>query len=364
MQNKFYLTKEMFTDRERLILENGNMRAYTFLFSTGVCGIRVENEKGYIIMLPYQGQQIWRISFLSHDLVMRTSFDEPRPTQHYGSTYGAFLVHCGINAMGVPQKEDNHPLHGELPNVIYTHAFLFSGEDENGKYISVAGEYNQKQAFAQDYIFAPECRLYEKETIIHETINITNNRSKAMEYMYLCHLNFRPIDGGELIYTAKYDKEHIKVHKIIPDSVPEDTAKKLKDYMDRVQEDPSIHHILDYDSQYYDPEICFAIKYESDDEGLAHTMHFMPDGHSGYVAHPVDALPVGVRWISRSADEESLGMVLPATAEHLGYTLAKKQGYIKTIAPKSTISFTVKAGLLNPEDSKEMKTKINNLMGR
>lgn len=364
MQNKFYLSKEMFTEREKLILENGNMKAYTFLFSTGICGVRVENENGYIVVLPYQGQQIWRASFLGHDLVMRTAFEEPRTPETYLSTYGGFLLHCGINAMGAPSKEDTHPQHGEIPNVEYTKAFLISGEDENGKYISVAGEYNKKVAFVQEYVFAPECRLYEKATVIEEHINITNNRSKAMEYMYLCHINFRPEDGSELVYSAEYNKENVKVHKIVPETLPADHAKKLKDYMDAIQEDITIHNKVDYKSQCYDPEICFAVKYKADDEGYGHTMQYLPDGYAHYVAHPTAVLPVGVRWVSIGADEESMGMVLPATSEHLGYIHAKKLGQVKILEGKSTLSFTIKTGLLAPNEAKSMKKKINDMMGR
>lgn len=362
--NKFYLSKEMFTEREKLILEYGNMKAYTFLFSTGICGLKVENENGYIIVLPYQGQQVWRAVFKGHDLVMRTSFDEPRFPETYLSTYGGFLLHCGINAMGAPSKEDTHLQHGEIPNVEYTNAYLLTGEDENGKYISVAGEYNKKVAFIQEYIFAPECRLYENETVLHEIITITNKRSKPMEYMYLCHINFRPVDGSELIYSAEYNKENVKVHKIVPDTLPADHAKKLKDYMDAIQEDITIHNKVDYKSQCYDPEICFAVNYKGDEEGYAHTMQYMPDGYAHYVAHPVDVLPVGVRWVSIAEDEESMGMVLPATAEHLGYIHAKKLGQIKMLDAKSSMTFKITTGLLCPDEAKSMAKKINDMMGR
>lgn len=364
MENKFFLTPKMFSDREHLILENGSMKAYTFLFSTGVCGIRVENENGYIIVLPFQGQQIWRVNFLDHELVMRTSFDEPRKPEHFLSTYGGFLVHCGIEAMGKPGKGDTHPQHGELPNVEYTNAFLLSGEDEKGKYISVGGSYNRKLSFVQNYVFTPECRLYENETVIHETINITNNRSKPMEYMYLCHINFRPVDGSELVYSAEYSKKAITVHKAIPDDMPKEDAKNLKAYMDAIENDITIHNKVDLKSQYYDPEITFTINYTADENGLAHTMQYMPDGYASYVAHPLKDLPVGIRWVSNAPDESSMGMILPATAEHFGYTDAKKNGYIKYVDPYQTISFTVTAGLLKPDEAAAMKKKINYIMGR
>ncbi len=364
MQTKFYLSKEMFTDREKLILEYGNMKAYAFLFSTGICGIKVENENGYIVILPYQGQQVWRAVFKGHDLVMRTSFDEPRFPETYLSTYGGFLLHCGIEAMGSPSKEDTHPQHGEIPNVEYNKAFLICGEDESGKYISVAGEYNKKRAFVQDYVFAPECRLYEKETLIHEFITITNNRFSPMEYMYLCHINFRPVDGSELIYSAEYNKENIKVHKIVPDSLSKEHQKKLKGFMDAIEEDFTIHNKVDFKSQCYLPEICFTVNYKGDNEGYAHTMQYMPDGYAHYVAHPVKVLPMGIRWVSIGPDEESMGMVLPATSEHFGYTYAKKNGQVKILEGKSSLSFKITTGLLEPEEAKEMSKKINDMMGR
>ena len=60
---RFYLNKEYFTDREFLIAENANMKATAFKYSTGVEAIRVENKKGYFIILAFKGQQIWRAHF-------------------------------------------------------------------------------------------------------------------------------------------------------------------------------------------------------------------------------------------------------------------------------------------------------------
>jgi hypothetical protein len=62
------------------------MRAVAFKYSTGVCAVRVENNRGYYIILPFQGQQIWRAFFDGHDLVMKTKFSEPVPTMEYLQT--------------------------------------------------------------------------------------------------------------------------------------------------------------------------------------------------------------------------------------------------------------------------------------
>jgi len=87
-------------------------------------------------------------------------------------------------------------------------------------------------------------------------------------------------------------------------------------------------------------------------------MQILPDGYAHYISHPVEALPVPVRWISRTGDEDALGMALPATAEHLGYSNAEKKGQIKYIEPKGRISFTLEAGLLKPESAELMIKKI------
>jgi hypothetical protein len=365
MQNKIYLSKESFTPKESLFLENGSMKAYIFSYSTGVAAIRVENKNGYFIILPYQGQQIWRANFLGEELVMRSTFCEPHPTQDYLATYGGFLLHCGICAMGVPTSpEDDHPLHGEIPNVEYQTVYLLSGEDKNGKYIAVSGEYRHDFAFNRNYNFIPECRLYEHETVMDVSVGIKNLRSTPLEYMYLCHINFRPVDGSELIYSTKYDPQHIKVHKIINDSTPPEKAKPLANYMDSLSENPELHHKVGAPNQYYDPEICFAIRYLADEYGMAHTLQRLPDGKSFYVSHPTEALPVGVRWISRTGDEDAMGMVLPATSEHLGYTKAKKVGMVPVLAPKSEISFSLKVGLLDENRADSIVKKIEDIVNQ
>lgn len=363
MQNKFLLNKAMFTEKENLILESSSMRAYAFRYSTGVEAVRVENEKGYFIILPYQGQQIWRANFLGQELTMQTTFDEPVATDNFLASYGCFLMHCGVTAMGCPSDKDNHAQHGELPVAIYKDAYLISGVDEKGEYIAVSGSIEGKVSFTRNYLFTPQCRLYSDSTLLDVTVNLKNLRSKPFTYMYLCHINFRPVDGAELIYSAKYDKEHFKVHKIVPANMAPDKAKELKAYMDALQKDPTIHHKVGAPGQVYDPEICSTVIYTPDENNRAHTMQLLPDGTAFYVNHPADTLPIGIRWISRTGDENSMGMVLPATAEHLGYTHAEKNGQLKELAPHSEITFNMYAGLLEKDNAKKTAEHINSVSG-
>ena len=61
-----------------------------------------------------------------------------------------------------------------------------------------------------------------------------------------------------------------------------------------------------------------------------------------------------IRWISRSGDCDSCGMILPATAEHLGYQNAKRNGQIKVLDGGKTLAFDMEAGWLDAERAKEV----------
>ena len=353
---RIHLKREFFTDREFVLAENGAMKATAFRYSTGIEALKVENKKGYFIILPFKGQQIWRAHFLGKDLHMKTMMEEPQPSKVYLQTYGGFLLHCGIAAFGVPSKDDKHVQHGEIPNADYQSAYLECGED----YMAVGGKLDYDESFVRNYSFCPECKLYEDDSVLKIKIDLINRRSNPMEYMYLCHINFRPIDGAELIYSADYDPEHIKVHKVVGDQLPKEHAQKLSAFMDAVQENPALHHKMGAAGEIYDPEICFTVMYKGDEDRRAYTLQYTEEG-ACYVNHPVDVLPYAIRWISRTGDEDSCGMVLPATAEHLGYTYAKNNGQIKVLPGKETLTFHIETGYLEPEQAEAIKVKIENL---
>ena len=61
---RIYLKKEFFSEKEFLLVDNGSMKATAFRYSTGIEAVKVENRKGYFIILPFKGHQIWRVHFL------------------------------------------------------------------------------------------------------------------------------------------------------------------------------------------------------------------------------------------------------------------------------------------------------------
>ena len=94
-----------------------------------------------------------------------------------------------------------------------------------------------------------------------------------------------------------------------------------------------------------DPEVVFFVDYTADRDGWAHSLQVHPDGTADYIAHRPDQLNHGVRWISRTPDQDTLGIILPATAESEGYTAEKAKGYLRTLAPSRKHPLRDGAGL-------------------
>lgn len=348
---KINLQKNFFTEIKKDFITYGNFKIKAFKYSSGVEALEIENEKCSFIFTPFKGQQIWHFKVDGKEISMQTTVKEPQNSITYLENYGGFLYHCGVISFGAPDA--NHPHHGEIPNAQYDSAYICCDEDENGKYICLGGELNHDTAFIRKYRFSPEIKLYENSSLFKINVKLENLRAYPMEYMYLCHINFRPFDGAELITSTKYDAEHIKIYRT-------DGSKALTDYIDNLEKDLTIMNDVGAEGQCYDPEICFGIKYESDENGRAYTMQYTDDG-ACYVSHPANILTNGVRWISRTSNEDAMGMVLPATAEHIGYENAKNNGQLKVLAPNETLEFYMEAGYINKTDADTVKEKINSI---
>jgi hypothetical protein len=61
-------------------------------------------------------------------------------------------------------------------------------------------------------------------------VSFTYNKDLPLEYFYLCHINYRPVDGAKLLYTAKH--ENIVAHHEVPDGYH--AADKTNAYLERL----------------------------------------------------------------------------------------------------------------------------------
>lgn len=357
---KLSIKKCMFCQNGYRLLSYGGISVYNFKYSSGVEALKVKTPKGGFVVLPFKGQQLWEVNFLSHNLVMNTTAKEPVKDTEYLKNYGGFLYHRGINSFG--SRDEIHPQHGEIPNAEYDSAYIITGEDEKGKFIKIGGELNYDTAFVKKYRFSPSYTLYENGTVIRIDVKLQNLKNTPMEYMYLCHINFKPIDGLRLIYSVPRDKEHIKIHTAVDEKFSGGKGQKLSYFMERVKENLCVSDTIGIEGECYDPEICYTLKYETDGLKRGYTMAYKEGFGAYYVSHPADVLPVSTRWISRTKDEDALGMVLPGTAEHLGYKNAAQKGQIKYLDGKKELNFYIEAGFLDEDEAKNREKFINGLI--
>ncbi|MBO7214761.1 MAG: DUF4432 family protein [Clostridia bacterium] len=361
MQSKIYLYENLWTEKETLVYSSNGLSASIFTYSTGVKAIKIANEKGYATVLPYMGQMVWNAVFNGVDLRMKSIYDEPvQCKQVYGESYGCFLMHCGLTAMGNPTAEDTHLPHGELPIAKYNTVYLIAGADEKGEYIGVSGTYSHKACFELNYDFTPVFKLYAGATYFDVTATFTNKKDIPLEYYYLCHINHRPVDGAKLCYTA--DRKQIKINHEVPENYwsPEH-AKKTNAYLDMLDDNPYLMDTIGGENQSYHPEIVMCAKYQADENGNAYTMQVNPDGTATYVIHRPEELPYGTRWISRTDDEDALGMVLPATSEHLGKLYCQRNNQQLYLKKGDTITYTMQTGVLTKEEADKMQAKIKSM---
>jgi hypothetical protein len=358
-QATIHLADAFFGLTERPFIEQDDFNAGLFRFDSGVAAVRLRNDQGELVMLPFQGQQIWSASFGGRNLTMKSMFDQPRPTQNYLETYGGFLLHCGATAMGVPTGDDTHALHGELPNAPYQQAWIVLGEDERGRYIGLGGEYQYTVAFNHNYVAHPLVKLYAGERRCTISLTVTNLKRTPMEFMYLAHANFRPVDNGRLVYSAQPTPEHVRIRRSIPSHVR--PGPGYREFMQELAQHPEKHHLLAPELA-FDPEIVFTIDYLADADGWAHTLQVHPDGSADYLAHRPSQLDKGVRWICRTPDQDALGMVLPATAEPEGYSAEKAKGNIKLIPPGGSYTCEMEAGVLDAGEAQQMAAHIGQII--
>jgi hypothetical protein len=245
-----------------------------------------------------------------------------------------------------------------LVNALYRKVYLDAGVDEKGAYVGVGGEYEHSAAFGCHYSANPYVRLYEDETILHASMRVKNLNKTAMEYMYLAHINFLPVDNGRFVYSAVPDNAHVRVRENLPESMR--PSEEMKKFVRELAEHPEKHHILTPGLP-YDPEIVFLIDYEADENGWAHAMQVHPDGSADYVSHRPEQLDTGIRWICRTPDQQALGMEA-GTAGPEGYTAEKKKGKVKVLEAGSEFYCQFKAGLLLKKDAQKTDKKINKIL--
>jgi hypothetical protein len=331
-----------FPEQPVALLTSGGIAVRAFRYPTGIEAVGVTTPRGEIVVLPFKGHQVWRVAFDGRELAMRSMFDAPQPTTDYLGTYGAFLIHCGISAMGGPSAADSHALHGEIPNARFQGGRIVLAADSDGPTLTLVGESEQARAFGYRYRFRSEITVRPQATHLDIGVTVENLRPVPMELMYLAHVNFRPVDGGRLVDTCDDAKIGIRQDARPGLQASEAQRKLMADWVT----DPKRHRVL-VPGQRIDPEAVMTLDCRADAEGWAHGMQIHPDGSADFISHRPAELPYAVRWISRLGDQDALGLVLPATAGVDGYIAEKAKGRLVTVGPKGAWSCRYRCGTLD-----------------
>jgi hypothetical protein len=353
----FELHPSLFGEGERPVAQSGKLSATAFRYHSGVAGLRVHNGAGTVELLPFQGQQVWDASFLGRGLTMRSMFDEPRPTRDYLGTYGALFLHCGGTSMGNPGPTDTHALHGELPNLPHTDAQIVFGEDEAGSYLELTGTARETRAFHHDFISRPRVRIREMATSLEISVDVENRAGTPLAFLYLAHINFRPVDGGILVDTVRDDRVDVIVRqpKLAPGSSAEIVA-----YHRAIAADPSYHRTLRAGMP-IQPELVLTMKAASGADGWTHALHRHPDGTGDFVSYRPSELPYAVRWLTRGPNEDALGLVLPATAAPDGLAAARATGQIVRVEPGESYRASFRFGAMDKAATNEIEAAITSI---
>ena len=351
------LEKCVFSESKKTIVDFDNLKAFSFVYRSGVRAVKLQNEIGYIIVLPYKGQMIWDAAFDGRTLTMKSLFPEPRQASFFLDTYGNFLHHCGALRMGCPSSEDDHQLHGELPYADYERAFIEIGEDEMGTYLAISGVYDYNRAYGDKYTATPLVKLYNDSSVLDVSMQINNLTPNAMDLMYMCHINFAIARNAELIQSAGWNNKSMILRTSMPSHVT--PSMNWSSLVKKIQKDVKVTKTIREDDRYDTDLVFFIGDMKEDEEGWAHFLQLHEDGSADIVSQKPIELDHHTRWILRNNNMEVLGM-LPATCDPEGYTTEKQKGNVREIPPNGSVSFAIRVGSLNKEDAARLIHKTSN----
>lgn len=341
----------LFSETEKTLLHSADFRVSAWTYPSGVLAVALENNRGRVVVLPYQGQMIWSAVFDGCDLTMRNMFSQPRPSPTVIGTYGCFMFHSGLLRNGCPSPEDDHPLHGEMPCAPMDRAWLEVGEDAEGAFLRLGGEYEYVQGFGDHYRARPSVTLRADSGLFDIGMNVSNLAGKPMDLMYMAHMNYAYVAGAR--FVEPLGVKRVRVRSSVPAHVRPTPAWSR--YMAELTEDPSALQTLD-SPELYDPEIvCFFDGVQADAEGNAHFLLQHPDGAAFYTRYRPEQFTHAARWILHNTDQQVAAFVLPATCEPEGYRAELAKGNVRSLAAGASAGFSVRTGYLSGRERQALQ---------
>ena len=336
MNTQIPLHKSVFTENPTLILKNDQFTATAFRYHTGVEGLRIENQQGYLTILPFLGQMIWDAEFCGQNLKMENMFSAPKSVPTVIETYGCFAFHSGLISNGCPSPEDNHPLHGEMPCAPMDSAWLEL--TENG--LKICGEYEYVMGFGHHYRATPSVELKANSALFDIQMSVTNLASVPMPLQYMCHMNYAYVDDATL--TQNIPEQAIKLRESIPGHVH--PTEKWLEFNEALKSGKVTLNQLNQPHM-CDPEIVFFMDNLSQYTAQPEFKMTSPAGDTFITRFKSSELNYATRWILYNGDQKVGAFVLPATCRPEGFLAAKNNQTLIWLAAGETRQFTVTTGV-------------------
>ncbi|MHB8063792.1 MAG: DUF4432 family protein [Ruminiclostridium sp.] len=362
---KLSLLRNYFTDKETTIFESGDLSASLFKFETDVEAVRISNAVGYVIILPYKGQQLWESSFHGRILNMyRNHKKAPELINNYflEASYGVYCFHCGALRMGCPAPDDTHIMHGDLPCAPYENVEILIDEDERGKFFGITGTYTHNTGFNAIYEAHPLLKVYSNSGQMELSMTVNNLSNKPMELMYMAHINYRPVAGSRILQTVPWTPEAMTFREYIPSHFT--PSEGYVEMCQELKKNPRLSEYVQADDEImYDPEVAWYLDGPvTDKEGWVHMMQFHPDGCADFLQYKPIELDHCMRWLTRTPDQQGLALAFPATANVDGYNTEKRLGHVRMIPPKGYYQATMYTGAMTKEEAEKEAAVIEDIM--
>ena len=336
MNTIFPLHKSLFTEKPTLVLKNDQFSVTAFCYSSGVEGLRIENQQGHLTILPFLGQMIWDAEFCGQNLKMENMFSEPKRVPTVIETYGCFAFHSGLISNGCPSPEDNHPLHGEMPCAPMDSAWLELTETS----VCIGGEYEYVMGFGHHYRAEPSVKLKANSALFDIHMSVTNLASVPMPLQYMCHMNYAYVDNATL--TQNIPENAIKLRESIPGHVH--PTQKWLDFNTSLKLGHITLNQLNQ-PQMCDPEIVFFMDDLNQYTGEPEFKMVSPAGDTFVTRFKSAELNYATRWILYNGDQKVGAFVLPATCRPEGFLAAKNNQTLIWLDAGEKRQFTVTTGI-------------------
>lgn len=345
----------LFSEQEKTLLQSAEFKVTAWTYASGVRALSLENARGRLVVLPYQGQMIWSAVFDGCDLSMTHMFSQPRPSPTVIGTYGCFMFHSGLLRNGCPSAEDEHALHGEMPCAPMDSAWLEIGTDATGSYLRLGGDYEYVQGFGDHYLASPGVLLRADSALFEIQMQVSNLAAKPMDLMYMAHMNYAYVAGAQL--RQPLGMAAMRLRSSVPAHVKPTPAWAR--YTAELSKDPGQLQCLDQ-PELYDPEIvCFFDGVHADPQGQAHFVLDHPGGAAFYTRYRPQQFAHAARWILHNPDQQVAAFVLPSTCEPEGYRAELAKGNVRSLAGGAKAEFSVTTGYLNPAERQALERSLN-----